>query len=83
MRKGEAFFSVAHDTSRPFFVTVGDVQVRVVGTKFDVKRGVDAVHIGVAEGVVEVRRPDGAAKEQEPQRLTAGQEVTLVPSVVA
>lgn len=32
--KGEAWFDVAHDTTKPFLVTVGDVQVKVLGTAF-------------------------------------------------
>lgn len=31
---GEAFFSVSHNTSKPFFVKAGDIAVRVHGTKF-------------------------------------------------
>ena len=34
---GEAFFEVAHDAKRPFVVRAGDVSVRVLGTKFNVK----------------------------------------------
>ena len=54
---GEAFFEVAKDLDRPFYVAVEDALVRVVGTKFDVKHGVDAVHVAVLEGVVEVLKP--------------------------
>lgn len=34
---GEAFFDVAHDGTRPFIITAGDVKVTVLGTAFDVK----------------------------------------------
>lgn len=33
---GEAYFEVATDSTRPFYVETGDVQVRVYGTEFDV-----------------------------------------------
>ena len=55
---GEAFFDVAKDASRPFFVDIDDTQIRVVGTAFDVRRGAAGVDVSVLEGVVEVLRPD-------------------------
>ena len=54
LTRGEAFFEVTRDTSRPFFVTAGDTQVRVVGTKFDVHYGPKAVRVAVLEGRVSV-----------------------------
>ena len=76
---GQAFFAVERDASRPFIVTVGETRVRVVGTKFDVRRGEATVQVAVLEGVVEVSQEsdDGPADNaHEPRRvLTAGQEV--------
>lgn len=34
--KGEAFFTVSHDSTRPFIVDVTDLQVKVVGTAFNI-----------------------------------------------
>ena len=34
--KGEAYFEVAKDEHRPFFVQTGDVRIRVLGTSFNV-----------------------------------------------
>lgn len=34
--KGEAYFKVAHDKTKPFFVTSGDARVEVLGTQFNV-----------------------------------------------
>ena len=36
--EGEAYFDVAHDASRPFTVHMGDRTVRVLGTRFSVRR---------------------------------------------
>ena len=33
---GEAYFEVAHDAAKPFYVTKGDLEVRVLGTHFNV-----------------------------------------------
>lgn len=55
---GDAFFSVTKDPARPFFVSVGEVQIRVVGTQFEVRERSDAVSVAVAEGTVEVSRPE-------------------------
>lgn len=35
--KGEAFFEVAKDSSRPFVITSGDIRTTVLGTSFNVK----------------------------------------------
>ncbi|HVK82075.1 MAG TPA: FecR domain-containing protein [Verrucomicrobiae bacterium] len=74
LRGGEAFFEVAHDPARPFFVEAGDTQVRVVGTKFDVRRNSDSVAIAVREGLVRVHR--GA--QEEIGLLRAGERVDII-----
>lgn len=51
---GQAFFDVAHDAARPFFVSADKTTVRVVGTQFDVTRGAGTVRVSVLEGRVEV-----------------------------
>ncbi len=53
---GQAFFEVAHDRKRPFTVIAGDVDIRVTGTKFDVRRDGEGIQVSVLEGRVEVRR---------------------------
>lgn len=73
LRGGEAFFEVSHDPARPFYVEAGDAQVRVIGTKFDVRRTTDSVAIAVREGLVRVRRAQG-----EVGLLRAGERVDIV-----
>ncbi|GFE82319.1 protein FpvR [Steroidobacter agaridevorans] len=54
MQRGEAFFSVAHDTSRPFEVIAAGGLVRAVGTEFGVQMKRDGVTVSVLEGAVVV-----------------------------
>ena len=35
--QGEAYFKVAHDSSKPFVVHSGEIQVRVLGTEFNIR----------------------------------------------
>lgn len=55
--RGEALFDVAHDRSRPFIVAAGDVEVRAMGTRFDVRHLGDRTLVLLFEGSVEIRAP--------------------------
>ncbi|MEO0550422.1 MAG: FecR domain-containing protein [Pseudomonadota bacterium] len=87
--RGEAFFNVTSDASRPFFVASQDTLVRVIGTQFDVKLGADIVHVAVLEGVVEVMKSEFTSElerqahpnEDHKQILTAGQRVSAARRV--
>lgn len=52
--RGEAFFKVIHDPSRPFFVSGGGSWVRDVGTEFSVYVQAGDVRVTVDQGSVEV-----------------------------
>jgi transmembrane sensor len=52
--RGQAWFQVAKDRTRPFVVDAGIAQARAVGTAFSVVRGRDGVQIAVTEGTVAV-----------------------------
>ncbi|MET0279758.1 MAG: FecR domain-containing protein, partial [Steroidobacteraceae bacterium] len=55
LRRGEAHFEVAHDTSRPFIVAVGEHAVRAVGTAFNIRRrGEREAEVLVTSGTVRV-----------------------------
>lgn len=54
LKKGEAFFSVAHDANHPFIVKAGDGQVRVTGTQFNVWKYEDQVRVMLLEGSVQI-----------------------------
>lgn len=51
--EGAALFDVSTD-GRPFVVSVGDLDVEVLGTRFEVARTDDTVAVAVREGVVRV-----------------------------
>jgi transmembrane sensor len=65
LARGEAFFDVAHDASRPFVVHVEGYRVTAVGTRFDVRRGHDEkLRVVVTRGLVRLqstRDPELAA----------------------
>jgi len=52
--KGEAYFQVEHEPSRPFFVHAGGGLVRAVGTAFSVRLKGKNMEVTVTEGTVEV-----------------------------
>ena len=70
MADAEAAFDVTHDPQRPFLITVGDTQVRVVGTEFNIRHRNGDTELTVRRGLVEVR-PGGA--DAQPYRVAAGQ----------
>lgn len=72
--KGEAYFEVASDSSRPFLVNLADGVVRVVGTSFNVSSYEDdrRVEVALLEGKVAFR-----PVEKEEYSLLPGQIVTL------
>ena len=71
--KGEAWFDVADDSSRPFVVNTGDLNVTVTGTQFNVGKTEQTVSVALAEGSVQIDRTD-----QEPSiALSAGQRFRL------
>lgn len=54
MSGGEAFFDVSKDPSRPFIVRVGNSEVRVVGTQFNVRESNGELEVVVRQGKVNV-----------------------------
>lgn len=74
---GEAFFKVTPDATRPFVVTAGGVDVRVLGTSFNVKSGQsEPVRVDVQEGRVEV------SKAEQKVILGKGQSAKVVNNTV-
>jgi TolA-binding protein len=75
LEEGRARFDVVHDTTRTFAIRIGDAEVHVLGTRFDVQREERAdgtfVRVSVTEGVVEVRRKAEVARIQAGETWTA------------
>lgn len=73
MASAEATFDVVHDPARPFLISVGDQQVKVVGTEFNIRHYDDQIFVTVRRGVVEVRQPD--LGDDPVARLTVGEQL--------
>lgn len=58
--KGEAFFSIARDPSKPFLITSGNVLTRVLGTSFNIKayEHAPSIEVSVMTGKVSVNIQD-------------------------
>ena len=74
--EGEAFFRVAKDPSKPFIVSTPDVDIKALGTQFNVYSYAEAGYIrtSLLEGSVKVFFPD---KEQEGVILSPNQQITI------
>jgi transmembrane sensor len=70
--RGEAYFEVASDAARPFFVDAQTAAVRVLGTRFDVRLGSGHVRISVDEGAVAVN--------DRPASVNGGQRIDVLPN---
>ncbi|PAW65841.1 MAG: hypothetical protein B9S34_09660 [Opitutia bacterium Tous-C1TDCM] len=97
--RGEAHFTVAPDTARPFVVAAHGIAVRAVGTAFNVRLAASAVEVLVTEGKVAVSdarpapaagRPrggredrDGSATVGSPTYLSANERTLIALPAVA
>jgi transmembrane sensor len=70
---GEAYFEVAKNKAKPFFVTINDVQVRVLGTHFNIEAYSDDSEIKATllEGSVQV------TKNKSESLLKPGQQAVI------
>lgn len=70
LKRGEVFFDVAHDISRPFVVHAEGYSVTAVGTRFDVRRDASKLRVVVTRGLV--RLQSARDPTQAPAMLPAG-----------
>ena len=71
--RGEANFTVAKNPERPFVVNAGGVDVRAVGTVFNVRLAREAVEVVVSEGRVKLERPPVDTVAREATVLSVGE----------
>ncbi len=71
--RGEAFFRVAHDPSRPFVVEAAGAATTALGTAFDVSIGDEATDVVVAQHAVAVAPRQGG---NNPTRIEEGHAAT-------
>jgi len=85
LSRGQAFFKVAHDRSRPFTVTAGDKVVTAVGTAFSVRVQKHAVEVTLVEGKVRVQEASAPPLIQavKPAVRVAATEMTAGSKLVA
>lgn len=77
MNSGEAFFDVAKDTKRPFTVKTPEGEVRVLGTKFNVRLNGNAASVALIEGRLKVSMPSYDTMEDTAEAiLTTGDTVS-------
>lgn len=69
--KGEAFFYVSPDKTKPFIITINDVTVQVVGTSFNVKNKNGKTTVDVETGIVKV------SKNKDQVELRHGEKVII------
>jgi len=66
---GEAFFEVKKNPGWPFIIQLGDAEIKVLGTSFNVKayKNADKIEVTVAEGMVSLYE-----KNREEKKVVAG-----------
>ena len=58
LEQGEVFFNVSPDKARPFIIDADQVNIRVLGTSFNVKKNSDLTEVIVESGLVRVSLKD-------------------------
>jgi transmembrane sensor len=74
---GEGLFEVAKDSSRPFVVRAGSVEVRAIGTVFAVRSADQRVDVTVTEGIIELV-DNGASRNATVRRVVANEHATVM-----
>jgi transmembrane sensor len=74
--RGQAFFDVAKDPSRPFIVHAGGRTITAVGTAFDVRVGAKGLSVTLVEGKVRVATPVPASRAPGGEPARRGVETT-------
>jgi transmembrane sensor len=87
LERGEAYFTVAKDRERPFLVNANGVEVRAVGTAFNVRIDTTEVEVLVRQGTVKVAatEPESttAPAEADPATVTASERIVVSLAALA
>ncbi|GEA07466.1 transcriptional regulator [Alteromonas sp. KUL42] len=78
LKKGQVYFDVAKDRTRPFAVKAGLTSVTAVGTAFNIDRHGQRIDVVVHEGIVEIR----GTVDSAPLLLKAGEKITINRGIV-
>jgi len=81
--EGEAFFNVKANKEKPFIIDVNDVQVKVVGTSFNVKSNNGVTEVIVETGIVQVTKDGQMIELQAGERTSLGQTDTVATKQVS
>lgn len=82
LTRGEAHFTVTKDPQRPFLVLAGPLQVRAIGTAFNVHLQAERVEVLVTEGEVGIAAERGRAMAAEPESGSGAAEPPTAISTV-
>jgi transmembrane sensor len=80
LNRGEAFFEVAKDPSRPFVVNAGRKRIIAVGTQFSVLRQGDDIRVVVNEGTVRLEDSSGGPTTRNIQNSEGQLETVVLPA---
>jgi transmembrane sensor len=84
---GEAYFEIAPNPGKPFFVKVGNETIQVLGTSFNVSAYPDeaGIQTTLLTGALRVRTPRAEVKlsPEEQAQTTAGDQLTVVKNAEA
>jgi transmembrane sensor len=74
--QGEAYFEVVHEPGRPFIVHAGDVNIKVLGTVFNVRSypGDKTIETTLIKGLVQITTSD---RRQKPIYLHPNQKIAI------
>ncbi|MBN2611416.1 MAG: DUF4974 domain-containing protein [Bacteroidales bacterium] len=76
---GEAYFDVVKSKSQPFYVKTSDIQIKVLGTQFNVKSYPDdkTIETTLVSGMIEIETLSDDAKERRKLILNPNQKATF------
>ncbi|MDM3870698.1 FecR domain-containing protein [Porticoccus sp. W117] len=81
LRRGEAYFDVAHNPDKPFVVEVGENSVTVLGTEFNIRKEPGKMQLAVNEGMVALHATEQVLNADAPLMSAGrnGTEPTALP----